>query len=354
MSVSGGMMEGVEQIDQPGTLTEQTVRRLHRAILAGELAPGRRYSTAAIAGQLGVSRTPVREAALQLERMGLVAIERNRGIRILTTSVEQLLQGYELRLMLELPLVERAVGQATDTERAEVDRVHEAFRQAAARGDDEGTLRCDRDYHMALLRGAHNGRALRVLEELRTMVLVSGVGTVPTSRSAQECFDDHADVHVAWLRRDAAGVREALGRHIVHTASILIRQESRVGRTSPKTSTCMSGWAGCCAERVRCEARAGAAAVPVRDAGDRRRCRGCGRAVTAGAIDGHGVHTATSSSADSSARGMWGRRHRRRSRESEPTASCMQHAIGVVCACAVSGMRRRASRDGAQDLIHSN
>jgi DNA-binding GntR family transcriptional regulator len=227
VSVSGGMMEGVEQIDQPGTLTEQTVRRLHRAILAGELAPGRRYSTAAIAGQLGVSRTPVREAALQLERMGLVAIERNRGIRILTTSVEQLLQGYELRLMLELPLVERAVGQATDTERAEVDRVHEAFRQAAARGDDEGTLRCDRDYHMALLRGAHNGRALRVLEELRTMVLVSGVGTVPTSRSAQECFDDHADVHVAWLRRDAAGVREALGRHIVHTASILIRQESR-------------------------------------------------------------------------------------------------------------------------------
>lgn len=217
----------MKRIDRSGTLTDQTVRRLHRAILAGELEPGVCYSATALGEQLGVSRTPVREAALQLERMGLVTIERNRGVRILPATLEHLLQGFELRLMLELPLVERAVQEATDAERLAVDQVYERFGEAAARGDDRATLHADRDFHTALLRGAHNDRALTALEDLRTMVLVSGVGTVPTSRSAEECFADHAEVYGAWQRRDAAETRTALGAHIVNTASLLIRQESR-------------------------------------------------------------------------------------------------------------------------------
>lgn len=96
-------MGGVEALDV-SSMTGRVLDQLRAAITSGELEAGRLYSAAALGEQLGVSRTPIREASHELARLGLVEIERNRGIRIVATSVEALLQGFEVRLMLEVPL----------------------------------------------------------------------------------------------------------------------------------------------------------------------------------------------------------------------------------------------------------
>jgi DNA-binding GntR family transcriptional regulator len=67
----------------------------------GRLEAGERYSVAQLAERFGVSRTPVREALLVLERQGVVRFERNRGVRVLETTAHDLEEVFALRLLLE-------------------------------------------------------------------------------------------------------------------------------------------------------------------------------------------------------------------------------------------------------------
>lgn len=221
-------MGQVEALDV-SSMTGRVLDQLRAAITSGELEAGRLYSAAALGEQLGVSRTPIREASHELARLGLVEIERNRGIRIVATSVEALLQGFEVRLMLEVPLARRAARHAQDDPgiRRRLTEVHERFREAATADDAELTLRTDRDFHTVLLELSGNDRATGVLREQRDMVLESGVGTVPTSRTPLQCFEDHADIYAAFMTGDEAATGAAMSRHIINTATLLIAQESR-------------------------------------------------------------------------------------------------------------------------------
>ena len=90
------------------TLTTRALEALRAAIVDGRLVAGERYSVAQLAERFGVSRTPVREALLVLERQGVVRFERNRGVRVLETTAHDLEEVFALRLLLEVPATRRA------------------------------------------------------------------------------------------------------------------------------------------------------------------------------------------------------------------------------------------------------
>ena len=109
--------------DEPGStdagiirtsLYEQVLRQLRQEIVDGILSPNEHHSAISLAQRLGVSRTPVREALLTLERDGLVRIIPNTGVRILTAGLEELVASFELRLLLEIPTVARSLEGADD------------------------------------------------------------------------------------------------------------------------------------------------------------------------------------------------------------------------------------------------
>ncbi|ASJ18370.1 GntR family transcriptional regulator [Corynebacterium stationis] len=216
----------MQKIPQSMTLTEQATEMLRNAILGGDLVPTKIYSATELGRRLGVSRTPIREALLELERRGLVHIEKNRGVRILSTSIDSLIEVFQLRLMLEPRLAQLATQNCTDDSRREVLRKYEAFRSAAEHDDATAVLKADRDFHTALLAQAGNARARRILHEQRDFVLNTGIGTVPLSRSPMECFLDHEEIMLAFESQDSAKVGSELGKHILRTAVMLVKQET--------------------------------------------------------------------------------------------------------------------------------
>ncbi len=90
-------------------LANEIVTRLTTAILSGQLGPGERLREEVLAEALGVSRGPLREAFLQLERQGLVVIRRNRGAYVARLSREDVDEVYSLRLALEPLAMQRAM-----------------------------------------------------------------------------------------------------------------------------------------------------------------------------------------------------------------------------------------------------
>jgi DNA-binding GntR family transcriptional regulator len=127
----------LEPLAAPQTLATHTRRAVLAAIADGRLEAGGRYSVAQLAEQLGISRTPVREALLVLEREGRVRFERNRGVRVLETTAADVAEVFELRLLLEVPAAAKACG-AVDTgqlraalDAADGERFHELIVLAA-------------------------------------------------------------------------------------------------------------------------------------------------------------------------------------------------------------------------------
>lgn len=219
-------MVAVEEVVRK-SLTGQAIEALSAAILDGDLVPDRLYSATELGDLLGVSRTPIREALQVLERRGLVVIERNRGARVTRTSVQSLIEVFQVRLMIEVPLSRRSTQLATEDTRAEFEAAVESFGRAVASQDVDVVLRADRDFHRALMAGARNEKAREILQLQRDFVLATGMGTVPTSRSAEDCFDDHRDIIAAFRASDPDAVAAAVRRHISNTAKMLIRQETR-------------------------------------------------------------------------------------------------------------------------------
>jgi DNA-binding GntR family transcriptional regulator len=217
----------MRSVNTQESLTDQVARELRQAILTGDLIPGELYTASQLGEQLRVSRTPIREALRELARLGLVVIEKNRGMRVVPTSVESFIEVFQVRIMLEVPLAERAAALSTSNGHGSVTSAFEAFQSAAEAGDIDTVMRRDRDFHDSLLNCARNQRATTLVREQRDFVLSTGVGTVPESRTAMECFEDHIDIFEAFVAGDAPGTGEAMHRHIVHTTEMLLDQERR-------------------------------------------------------------------------------------------------------------------------------
>lgn len=209
------------------TLTQQATERLRQAIVSGELPAGSLHSATSLGAWLGVSRTPIREATTELARLNLVTIEPNRGIRILETGIESLVDGFELRLIVEVPLARKAALNTNADARLNLSNRFSVFRSAAESNDAEATLHADRDFHTAVLDMAGNLKASEVLREQRSIVLQSGVGTVPSSRTCQECFKDHIDVFESIMAGKPSEAASAMHRHILNTAIMLVDQETK-------------------------------------------------------------------------------------------------------------------------------
>lgn len=218
----------METINQSKTLAQEAFVILRRAILNSELVPDQLYSATELGLKLGgISRTPVREAAQLLEKAGFVRIEKNRGIRILPASLTQLIETFQIRLMLEVPLTRQAALIRTESQMAELEHIFNQFHDTAQSNNVQGTLQADRDYHLAILAIVGNSKANQIIGDCRNTVLLSGRSTIPESRDCMTTFRDHVALHQAIAEKNAELATQAMRKHILNTAQLLVTQESK-------------------------------------------------------------------------------------------------------------------------------
>jgi DNA-binding GntR family transcriptional regulator len=208
------------------TLTTRALEALRAAIVDGRLEAGERYSVARLAARFGVSRTPVREALLVLERQGVVRFERNRGVRVLETTAHDLEEVFALRLLLEVPATRRACDLLSDDDLAALGRELRAMGRLAKEGDEGAFMAHDKRFHEIILRGSGNRRLTTIVSQLRDLVRFRGASTVGRSRDLQAILSEHVVILDALRARDAAGAARAMRAHLLETGRLLLAQES--------------------------------------------------------------------------------------------------------------------------------
>ncbi len=213
-------------LDERRSRARELVDVLRTAIIRGELVPGSIHSVASLAEALGVSRTPVREALIELASRGMVRFERNRGVRILQNSIHDIEEVFDLRLLLEVPAVRRAVERVDRRELRALEAEYNGMVRAAAAGDEQALWLHDRGFHHRLLSLSGNRRLADYVDSLRDMVLLRGATTAGRSRSLEAIALEHRAILEAVRAGDAEGAAAAMERHLRTTAELLVAQES--------------------------------------------------------------------------------------------------------------------------------
>jgi DNA-binding GntR family transcriptional regulator len=203
-------------------LAEQALDTLRAAVLDGRMRPGELYSVAQLADRLGVSRTPVREALLALERQGLVRFERNRGVRVMESSAHDLDEIFALRLLLEVPTARQAAERFDADDLADLEGLIAQMSEHVDDPDDTQFMAYDRAFHERVLAAAGNRRMLEVVAGMRDFVRFRGVSTVKRGRSMRTILREHERILDALRDGDADGAAEAMREHLVNTRGVLL------------------------------------------------------------------------------------------------------------------------------------
>ena len=190
------------------------------AIVENRYAPGQRLVEQRIAEELGLSRTPVREALRMLEAEGLVVSERNRGAMVRPLSTTEVEDLYGLRIRLESYAVEVATMRATETELGELVAAADAFgdvRRVEDTDSAEGVRLLhdtNRRFHESVIEAARHRRLATMLARTVDIPLVfqafRSFGAVEIERS--DTF--HHLIAEAMCRRDASRASSLMAEHI--------------------------------------------------------------------------------------------------------------------------------------------
>jgi DNA-binding GntR family transcriptional regulator len=208
------------------TLTTRALEALRAAIVDGRLAAGERYSVGQLAERFGVSRTPVREALLVLERQGVVRFERNRGVRVLETTAHDIEEVFALRLLLEVPATRRACALLDRDDFAALDHELTAMGALAREGDEGAFMAHDKRFHEIILRASGNRRLATIVSQLRDLVRFRGASTVGRSRDLEAILIEHVTILDALRAGDADAAARAMRAHLLETGRLLLAQES--------------------------------------------------------------------------------------------------------------------------------
>lgn len=139
-------------------LRDVVYQTLRNAILKGELKPGERLMEMKLAGKLGVSRTPIREAIRMLEQEGLAITIPRHGAQVAKMTQKDMDDVYEVRRALETLAMKYVSGNMSTEQIADLRYAEKVFEEAVADGDSDKIEQKDTEFHMVIYEATGNMR----------------------------------------------------------------------------------------------------------------------------------------------------------------------------------------------------
>jgi DNA-binding GntR family transcriptional regulator len=196
-------------------ISEQLREKIEEKIATGQLAPGSSLDEVSLAAEYGVSRTPAREAMIQLAAEGLIVIRPRKGAVIASIGPTRLIEMFEVMAELEAMCGRLAARRMTDSQRQALLKAHEDCEAARAQQDSDAYFYCNELFHAAIYEGSHNsflseqaGQLHRRLRPYRRLQL-------RVRDRMKVSHKEHSAIVNAITQGDAEGAAAALREHLL-------------------------------------------------------------------------------------------------------------------------------------------
>ncbi|NDV08907.1 GntR family transcriptional regulator [Rhodococcus sp. IEGM 248] len=200
-----------------------TYKQLRERITGGADRPGTMLIPATIGAELGLSRTPVREALQRLEYEGLV-VQAPRGYRVRERTPEEVLEICEARIALESAIAYSAATRHTELDLARLSRL---FEQAIESPDPSTSLALHNEWHSALRSAAHNQTIAQLMDRLDAQLRVYDAEEAQAASNLQQIETEHREILTAVQSGDAEKARILMIAHQARTRDLRIAAMAR-------------------------------------------------------------------------------------------------------------------------------
>jgi DNA-binding GntR family transcriptional regulator len=213
----------MEVVKRPLSFRHQALEQLRNAIVVGTLEPGSLHSEQTIAAKLGLSRTPIREALLQLANEGLVNFVPNRGVRIAALNSEHLAHVLQFRAAIEGCGASRMAASRDPQLIARLDAELKRQRAIIKAGDRLVWVTANMDFHMVLAASSENTLMIDAFAPLASHTKRLGYRMNHRAQRMRESLDEHSAIVDAIRRGDVDRARTMAEEHLYIT-TVLMKQ----------------------------------------------------------------------------------------------------------------------------------
>jgi len=195
-------------------LREIVYEELKMQILKGQIVPGTRMMEVEMAEEMGVSRTPIREAIRKLEKEGLVTIEPRRGAYASQISTKDMVDILEVRQNLEGLAAFYAATRMTADEKEELSNSSACYNEAVVKNDTANMIHFDTLFHHLIVEGSDNKVLVHMVEQLQELVLRFRYLYYDSFKRSEKMPEEHQAILDAICEGDQNKAREVADVHI--------------------------------------------------------------------------------------------------------------------------------------------
>ena len=227
----------MEMVKRPISFRNQALSQLRNGIVVGSLQPGSLHSEQTIAEKLGLSRTPIREALLQLANEGLVQFVPNRGVRVTPLDGEHLAYVLQFRAAIEGCGASRMAASRDAKGIARLDAELKRQRAIIKAGDRLVWVEANMDFHMVLAESSENVLMMEAFVPLASHTKRLGYRMNHRTQRMRESLDEHSAIVDSIRRGDVDRARTMAEEHLYITTVLMKQLLADLGIPDEGTNT---------------------------------------------------------------------------------------------------------------------
>lgn len=210
------------------SIADQVFEQLERDILSGKYSRGELLGELHLSSEMGVSRTPVREAIRRLQQENIVQ-ECGRGVMVLGISREDMLDMYEIRIRLEGPAARRAAENMSDEALRDMKETVELQEFYVSKEGDEYSTKLyelDSRFHELLYQGSGSRMIAEVLCSVHRKMAKYRVASLSRQRRAALSIAEHKEIYLALAARNGDRAEEVAQRHAINAQKSMMDMDN--------------------------------------------------------------------------------------------------------------------------------
>ncbi|MFZ5897821.1 MAG: GntR family transcriptional regulator [Bacillota bacterium] len=210
------------KLDSYKPLREVVFESLREAIITGRLRPGERLMELQLAEELGVSRTPVREAIRKLELEGFVVMVPRKGAYVAGITDKDITDVFEIRAALEALAAGLAAERITEEEIEELERLVVRYAETTSSQNIQAIVEEDTKFHDVIYRASRNQRLIQIVTNLQEQIQRFRLTTLSRPGRTKEALVEHRKIVEAISERNIELAQQLAREHIESAENSLL------------------------------------------------------------------------------------------------------------------------------------
>jgi len=208
------MVDLFDQKKENKSLTSLIFDKIREDILNDKYRPGEKIVEAKLAEELGVSRTPVREALKQLELDGLIDNIPNRGVVVKGVTTQDIKDIYTIRIAIEGVAVRWAIERMEDEELDELKEIYELMEFYTFKKDVDKIFELNTKFHETIYKATKSRYLEQILKDFQLFIKATRNKSLRCEGRMQEALEEHKAIIDAFIERDSEEAVEAIVKHV--------------------------------------------------------------------------------------------------------------------------------------------